>query len=1178
MLTQYQQEALDYKSHILLSANAGSGKTFVLAKRFVNILLDDDVQLENLVAITFTDKAAGELNKKIANEIEERIKNESNDNKRKKLESIRRHLVSANISTIHSFCVNVLREFAPEAGIDVNFNPIDQITADELLELSIDESLNNLILDKDYQDKLKYLIRFFGSKKLVAQHLKTAIASRKIVEQHLKDLYSKTENEIANYFNKKFEELFYLLFNEKIEDLINAVRIINNAATEQNENCQIAINVIELLSKYSSSKSIIEKITLIKLIGENVLTTGNNQTIRKTGYLNKNRDDYSKEIETAEELFSELKSFYDIEIDDNLHLALARFGKNFVDIYNYVFEIYSEKKRQRGYLDFEDILLFTQNILKLDDVKLYLQKKYKYIMIDEYQDTNELQYKIFMPILDDLKTGNLFVVGDEKQSIYMFRDAELEIFNRTKEEIKGSQPEGKLLNLPHSFRMAPQIILFTNKLFSELLSNPNSFYNEVEYSELICTKDETEDGTVEFIFADSSSGISEAEMVANKILEITSGENKKVEYRDIGILCRKRDYFEELEKEFIKKKIPYTIVGGKGFYQQQIVFDIYNYLSFLINQNDDAALIGILRSPFYTISDAELYDISLEEGKNFFEKLINKSKQNENYKRIVNQLLVHKDMAVSAELYSLIRQILLDTNYWAVIASKRNSEQELANLNKLITLARSFSKKSFKNLYDFVFALKNSIKAIEDESQAQIIKDEDAVKLLTIHQAKGLEYKAVFIYGSNGYAKDDFVRTKSMNIDKNFGFLVKVPLNDDYYNGYYTPPVTALYNHINYKKNIAEIKRLLYVAVTRAMNYLYISITHKEFKPQRDSFFYFINKGLKLDYSADEVVLKDKVKFMKKEESRYNFYDKDYKMKISFTKEIKHAERFLREEKKEFIKNELLIHKIADRPKKEIISATKISMYNQCPVKYELTYELGYTTIYDMIKKYWNQYEFNLKEDDEIKFYSDVKGRIIHSVLKENAEIDNLEYVIEKVIEEESINEQELKIKLKEKIFEELKKFCSSDEYKFLLSSKSKNEIEIYCEEGEHYLYGIIDKLIFENDKLIIVDYKTDSIRKEEINKRAEEYFIQLKFYAYILSKYFSDYNKFTLKIIFINYPDEFVQREISKEELKLFGKELNEFINKIIEGIFQPNLNHCRKCHFALDGERCIKSIASEL
>ncbi len=1177
MLTQYQQNALDYKSHILLSANAGSGKTFVLAKRFVNILLNDDVQLENLVAITFTDKAAGELNKKIANEIDERIQNENDNTTRKKLESIRRQLVSANISTIHSFCVNVLKEFAPEAGIDVNFNPIDQITADELLELSIDESLNNLILDKEYQDKLKYLIRFFGSKKILVQHIKTSIGSRKIIDQHLKDLYSKTENEIADYFDKIFEELFNRLFNNKIDELINAVRIINDEAIKQNEKSQIAVDIAEILSKYSKAESINEKITFIKLIDEKILTDST-RTIRKTGYLNKNRDNFSREINTAEEIFSIMKNFYDIQNDNKLHKELARFGKNFVDIYDYVLKVYSEKKHQRGYLDFEDILLFTQNILKLDDVKLYLQKKYKYIMIDEYQDTNELQYKIFMPILDELRTGNLFVVGDEKQSIYMFRDAELEIFNRTKEEIKSSEPEGKLLNLPHSFRMAPQIILFTNTLFSKLFSNPDPFYNEVEYSELICTKDETEEGAVELLFANAAEGVIEAEMVANKIIEITSGENKKVEFRDIGILCRKRDYFEELEKEFIKKKIPYTIIGGKGFYQRQIIYDIYNYLSFLINQNDDAALIGILRSPFYTISDTELYEISLNEGKNFFEKLINKSSQNENYKRIVNQLLKHKDMAVSSELYELIRKILLDTNYWAVIASKRNSEQELANINKLISLARSHSKKSFKNLYDFVFALKNSIKTIEDESQAQIVKDEDAVKFLTIHQAKGLEYKAVFIYGCNGYTKEDFVRTKSMNIDKTFGFLVKVPLNDDYYDGYYTPPVAALYNYINYKKNVAEIKRLFYVAVTRAMNYLFISLTHKDFKPQRDSFFYFINEGLELDFSVDEFILKDKVKFMKKEESGYNFYDKDYEVKISLVKELKSAQLLFQKQEKDFSVNEFLIDKIIDHPKKEIISATKISMYNQCPVKYELTYELGYTTIYDMIKKYRNQYEFNLKEDDEIKFYSDVKGRIIHSVLKENVTLDTLENLIDKKIDEESIKEGELKIKLKENIFEELKRFCSSKEYKYLMNSKSRNEIEIYCEEGEHYLYGIIDKLIFEKDKLIIVDYKTDNIQIDDIDKRAEEYFIQLKFYAYILKKYFTDYDKFVMKIIFINYPDNYVQKDIGGEELKLFGAELNEFINKITTGNFYPNLNHCKKCHFALDGEKCIKSFSSEL
>ena len=181
-LTPYQKDALDYSANILLTANAGSGKTFVLSKRYVEIILNENVDLENIVAITFTDKAAGELNKRIANEIQSRLETEINERKRRKLEEVRRQLVSANISTIHSFCINILKEFAPEAGIDVNFSPIDQTTSDELIELSIDESFNNLINNSEFESKLKYLFRFFGSKILVQKHLMHAVKQRKTID------------------------------------------------------------------------------------------------------------------------------------------------------------------------------------------------------------------------------------------------------------------------------------------------------------------------------------------------------------------------------------------------------------------------------------------------------------------------------------------------------------------------------------------------------------------------------------------------------------------------------------------------------------------------------------------------------------------------------------------------------------------------------------------------------------------------------------------------------------------------------------------------------------------------------------------------------------------------------------------------------------------------------------
>lgn len=1175
MLTPYQKDALDYNSNILLTANAGSGKTFVLAKRFVEILLNEDVELESIVAITFTDKAAGELNKRIANEIENRIVSESNNSLKRKLENFRRQLVSANISTIHSFCVNILKEFAPEAGIDANFIPIDQLTADEILELSIDESINTLINNLEYEAKLKYLIRFLGAKRILENLLKKAVDSRKIIDHHLIDLYSKPENEIAVHFKNHFEQLFKSLFDNIIDELIVHIKSINDAVLLQTKSNETAVKVSELLSNYSVNFSSYEKINYLRLIKKQILTT--KSTVKKQEYLNNKREDFNNEIQFIESFYNEFRKFDEINLSEEAHLELARFGKNFIDVYRFIAEVYKEKKRQRGYLDFEDILLLTQEILKINDVQEYLRRKFKYIMIDEYQDTNELQYKIFMPILNDLKSGNLFVVGDEKQSIYMFRDAELEIFNKTKDDIRSQEPQGKLLNLPHSFRMAPQIVLFTNELFSKLFSKPNTLLNEVEYSELICAKPEGEIGTVEFLLADEEKEISEAELVANKIIELIFQSNKNLDWKEIGILCRKRDFFEELENEFIKKKIPYTIVGGKGFYQQQIIYDVYNYLSFLINPNNDAALIGILRSPFYTISDVELFDISLESGNTFFDKLNKKAEQKAELKNVVRQLNEHMQSAISLELYSLIRKILLDTNYWAVIASKDNSEQELANLEKLISLARSFSQKSFKNIYDFVITLRDSIQTLEDESQAQVAKDENTVKLLTIHQAKGLEFKAVFIYGCNEKTRDDSVKMKGLSIDKNFGLLAKVPLNKNYFSQYSTPPIVALFNYLIHKKNIAETKRLLYVAVTRAMNHLFISATHKNYEPQNDSFFQLIISGLNPDFSDKELVLKNEIKFMKKIENEYHFYDKDVELHIPFVNELKLKEKIDAKEEDATVDKKLLIQKIEDIPEREIISATKISVFNQCPVKYELTYELGFSTIYDIIEKYQNNYEFNYKEDDELRFYSDIKGRVIHSVLKDNTSEEMLNRNAEKYLSEESIDEPEIRIKLKSKILEELSIFYKSNAYKELhLTKNFKNEFEIYCEEGKHYLFGIIDKLIYEKDKLVIVDYKTDNITSDQIMSRAEEYFLQLKFYAYILSKYYLEYDKYELRLIFILYPDLEVKKEINKEELKIFRQELNSSINKIIEKDFKANLNHCTKCHFAIEGNKCIKSIAS--
>ena len=202
------------------------------------------------------------------------------------------------------------------------------------------------------------------------------------------------------------------------------------------------------------------------------------------------RENLEKECLAVEIFLDKISYFVIPENHSEIELELAYFGKIFIYFFNKSLNLYSEKKKQEGYLDYEDILLFTQNILENEDVRKSLSEKFKYIMIDEYQDTNELQYNIFLPILDYLKCGNLFVVGDEKQSIYMFRDAELEVFNKTKLEIIHHAGKESLLTLPDSFRMAPNICVFVNSLFRKLFENPNPLFNEVEHSDIVCARND----------------------------------------------------------------------------------------------------------------------------------------------------------------------------------------------------------------------------------------------------------------------------------------------------------------------------------------------------------------------------------------------------------------------------------------------------------------------------------------------------------------------------------------------------------------------------------------------------------------------------------------------------------------------------------------------------------------
>ena len=1194
-LTPHQKKALNYKDHISLTANAGSGKTFVLSKRFVEIALNESISLRNIAAITFTDKAAGDLYKKIALEIDNRIEAEQNQNEKWKLEKIRRQLVSANISTIHSFCIDIIREHPIEANVDANFTPVDEVYSAELIDHAVEEVLKENIKAETENNIVKKLIRFFASRKKLSDELTALVKNKKGILSLKERIYNKDESEIADYFFDSFKKLCAVTILAAKDDVLNAITTINNCVIAADKKNDTAIQINSLLNSINDENvlSVLSSIRGFILI--------NKGTVRKAKYLSdKLSGGLDRVIETVEKYLPEMADAAIPENHREIEIELARVGKNILQLAEEALAKYDSKKREGGYLDFEDILIITKEILKNNDVRQKLSEKYRYLMVDEYQDTNEIQYNIFLPILEYLQKNNLFVVGDEKQSIYMFREAELEIFERTKEEIKKRRGEEGLLELPDSFRMAPEICLFTNYLFSKLFADGNRVYNEVQPKDIVCGRNDGKKGRVELLISREEENNDEiifpslSDLIALRIDELVHDKTTGIDvsYNDIAVLCRKRSAFPELEKTFSKHGIPYTILGGKGFFQRQLVKDFYNYFAFLLNPENDIALAGILRSPFFAVDDSVLYLVSLEDGNDYWGKTKLYAEKNTKLKLAVEKIEKNLRLKTVLDIASLFRKILDETNYIAVAASQQNREVEFENLNKLINLSIEFFNTGFKTLYDYVVYLKESIKDFEDEGQAEPAENENVVKIMTIHQSKGLEFDAVFLYSLGDKAQKSMVKSKSILVDKNFGLLTKVPLNGNYFSDYESAPIVKLANHIIERKEAAEMKRLFYVAVTRAKTYLFITSGYNGGSFPEDSMMGLMTDALKINFDEGKHLIKSELTYLRNNGNGYFNDTEIMELEIPVIDDVVYRKPFLSDDGHNEIALKNMVGKIEDHPENEIFSATKISTYIQCPLKYKLNYEFNFNPLFG---EYFSWIKGKpskafssgrnreiepskipeLRDEEEKNVYPEIKGRIIHSALQNNIEKELLpSFIKERLLNDlfiELQNENEIN-NLVNKISNEIIKFYDSAVYEEIAAAnKSFNEFEIFVNDNNYILHGIIDKLIDNNGDVIILDYKTDDIEENKLEERYKSYLSQLKFYSYIVSRYLNNFNKLTVRVIFIKYPDLIFSEEVDKEQLALLGKEYSQIIQNIRNGFFNKKIENCKNCIYSVLDEKCI-------
>ncbi|MEE9200904.1 MAG: UvrD-helicase domain-containing protein [Candidatus Brocadiales bacterium] len=804
-LTRAQKDGVEAVSpDVCVTAGAGSGKTRVLVERFVYLVVSKEVPIHDILAITFTEKAANEMKQRIADHFEEHGPVE-------KL----REVEFAYLSTIDSFCARLLREHALEADVDPEFAVLDEYESRYLLrdlaagllakwETSNPRDFSALLSGLHCQDLEGAAVNIIGRIR------STGIAIRQIVTPDVTiDEIEMVAKKISNCLDELKGHLQGGAVTGKMAERISAI-------TSKLE------PVIEGLCREPGKLTVDD----INCIGE---------VLKEHGSLRVSEAVKGDLTGLREELFPELRRLFFERESVVTGLALRKFLIELA-------EKYGGEKRSRGVLDFADLAEKAIQLLEnAPRVGLELGKKFKHILVDEFQDTNKLQ----KTLIDLLRShGNLFVVGDARQSIYGFRDADLDVFLNYRRDIAAKT--GAVIRLDENFRTRPEIIEFINLVSGGVPEGGG----RVESSELVAASSfkSKKSPSVELIMAEGGNMDEarriEAAALARRIHDIVEREEVRitrlgaptqgtaVSYGDIAILLRSTADIKLYERALAELSIPFFIVRGRGLYNTREITDLVNLLRVIDNPLDEIRLAAVLRSPFVGVSDECLFWLSHYskdkngDGKEIFYTLERADNvpeiepcHRDRLLRFAEQTRLFRSLKGRLSVGALMDAVIDRTGYDTRMLALPSGRQKYANIRKVLELARTLDKKGFSGLKEF-FDVVSDFKVMETrESEAPTdVEKSDVVRLMTIHSAKGLEFPVVALADlSRGRrnTSDDLRFSKKTGL----GFKVLNPLTRN-------PEETRSYRQIDdeqEQKDTEEMERVLYVALTRAEEHLLLS-------------------------------------------------------------------------------------------------------------------------------------------------------------------------------------------------------------------------------------------------------------------------------------------------------------------------------------------------------------------
>ncbi len=851
-LTPQQQAAIDTRNvPIALSAGAGCGKTFVLTERFLSHLEPSradgaaPARLSEIVAITFTERAAREMRDRIRRACQARLMSAANEDEAAYWLGIVRDLESARIMTIHAFCGALLRSHAVEAGLDPRFRVLDQVQSAAIFTEVVDDHLRQALAER--REDIMDLVTAFGLDKLRTM-VRSLLGNRDRIDFAL--WQNRTAAEVVAVWAEFHRTAVIPVLMEQLAASSNATQLLEILAEHESRNKVMQARCEFLKENLPRLTQMADPVQVVDEMREHcrVQGGGGKKDWPSEDIYNQVKDllaDFRKEID---------KLSASLKFDAAAALPAAELGLQLMRLTEPISAEFARRKHQLGCLDFDDLLILARELLCPDhraELRQQIARGIRALLIDEFQDTDPLQVDLVRALCaDQLPSPNggesgaaagppvsftapkLFFVGDFKQSIYRFRRADPRVFR----QLRGETPETGRLPLTLNFRSQEQILTFVNTLFS------GAFHPE--YEPLESHRGQLhEEPCIEFLWASGEEvgekraelRAREADWIARRLRQLLDEERSIVYERaadggapclrpvrpgDIAILFRALSDVALYEQALERHGIDYYLVGGHAFYAQQEIFDLLNLLRALAFPGDQISLAGVLRSPFFSLSDETLLWLArhpegLAGGLYAPTPPPQLNAQQTDRAvfaaRTLQTLQACKDRVPVAEL---IQQALSLTSYDAALLAEFLGERKLANLRKLIDLARTFDRSDVLTLSDFITQLSDFVANQPDEPLAATHPESmDVVRLMTIHQSKGLEFPVVVV--------PDLDRAMHgggtpVAFDPLLGPLVRNP-NDS--------AVVGLDFHSQLEKveDHAERQRLLYVATTRAADYLILS-------------------------------------------------------------------------------------------------------------------------------------------------------------------------------------------------------------------------------------------------------------------------------------------------------------------------------------------------------------------